>query len=103
MGLQNSSGAALVDDSFDDLKVLTKSDTIDEAHRLKDVRAIRSTAGGAVTVITQAAAAAAFAAGAPPTSSNGVAVTLVAGETLRLRVAYLLSTGTSAADVEALY
>lgn len=103
MGLQNSTGVELVDDSFNDIAIVTKSDTIDEAHRLKDVRAIRSTAGGAVKVITYAAYSAAMALGAYPTAANGVVVTLVAGETLRLRVAFVLSTGTAAADVEALY
>lgn len=103
MGLQSAKGAALCDDSFDDIAVVTKSDTIDEAHRLQRVRAIRSTAGGAVKVITQAAYDAAMAVGALPTAADGKVVTLVAGETLKLRVAFVLSTGTAAADIEALF
>lgn len=103
MGLQNGKGAALTDDSFDDIAVVTPSDTIDEAHHLKGVRAIRSTAGGAVKVISQAAYNTVLAAGAEPVAANGVVVTLVAGETLRLRVAFVLATGTTAADIEALF
>lgn len=103
MALQSSTGADLVDDSFNDILVVTPSDTISEAQRLKDVRAIRSTAGGAVKVITQAVAAAGQRTGSAVTATQGVVVTLVAGETLRLQVAYVLATGTAAADVEALF
>lgn len=103
MALQNSTGAERVDASYDDLKVVTKSDTIGPTQRLGDVRALRSTAGGAITLITERAETLALAAGAAPTAAAAVAVTLTAGETLPIRAVYVLSTGTAAADIEALF
>jgi len=103
MARQTPTGAESVDDSFDDIQAITKSDTIDEAHRLQRVRAIRSQAGGTVKLITQAAYDAAMAAGALPTAANGVALTLAAGETLRVRTAFVLATDTAAADLWALF
>lgn len=103
MGLQNSLGAALVDDSFDDVLVAVPSDTIAETTRLKDCRAIRSTAGGAVKLITNRVNEVGAKTGSAVTAAQAVIVTLVAGETLRIRAAYILATGTAAADIELLF
>lgn len=56
MGLQSPKGADLVDSSYDDAAVVTPSDTISSAHRLRGVRGLFADVGGNITVISNAAA-----------------------------------------------
>lgn len=103
MPRQNSSGAANVDKSFDDALVVTPSDTIGPAQRLRDVRGIFCDVGGTLKVITQNVAAASEAGGPALTAANGVSFTVVAGQVLDLKVAYVLATGTAATGIKALF
>lgn len=103
MGLQNGKGAGLVDGAFDDAQTVTPSDTINAAHRLKDVRGLWSNDGGDVAVITETVAAAGEKSGTAPTAANEVIFTLLPGVFLPLRVAYVLAADTAATDVKVFY
>lgn len=101
----NSKGAACVDTSFEDAVAVTASDTIDEAHRLRGVRALWADVAGTVKIITEAAAARAELNGnpVPVTATQGVALTFLAGVPVPIRAAYVLATGTAATGIKALY
>lgn len=103
MALQDTLGADLVNDSFGDAAVVTKSDTIGPTTRLRDVRGIWADVAGTVNVITEAAAKASEVNGAALSSANGVSFTLLAGQVLPLKVAYVLSTGTAATGIKVLF
>lgn len=103
MGLQTSTGAAMVDSSFSDALAVTPSDTIAPAQRLHGVRAIWADVAGTVSVITQAVAAKAETSGGALTAGNAVSFTLLAGQPLPLEVAYVLATGTAATGLKALF
>lgn len=103
MGLQNSRGAALADEAYDDALAVTPSDTISPAHRLTGVRGLFADVGGTITLITSAAASAGDLNGPPVTSANGVEFTVLPGVVLPVRAAYVLATGTAATGIKALF
>lgn len=99
----NAKGAQLVDTSFEDAIAVTPSDTLDAAHRLRNVRAIWADVAGTISVITEAVAKQSEINGnpVPLTSAQAVPLTLTAGRELQLRVAYVLATGTAATGIKA--
>lgn len=101
MGRQTSTGAEAVDPAFADAVAVTPSDTIDPAHRLRDVRGVWADVAGTLTVITERVAAAGETAGSAVTATQAVALTLTAGQVLPLQVAYVLATGTAATGIKA--
>lgn len=103
MGLQSSTGADMVDLSFDDALPVVPSDTISPATRLSAVRAIYADVAGTVSVITARVAERGDKTGSAVTAAQAVSFTLTAGKELSLRVAYVLATGTAATGIKALF
>lgn len=99
MALQNGNGADLVDGSYNDVQAVTASDTISDAHRLRDVRGIRADVGGNLTVVSEAAAVAVGGVDGNLTAA-GVQLVIGTGELIPLRVAYVLTTGTTATGLK---
>lgn len=102
MGLQSGTGAELVDSSFNDAVVVTPSNTIAAAERLRDVRGIWADVGGNVTLITDAVASKSEVDGGNLTASNAVTFVVPTGKVLPVKTAYVLSTGTAATGIKAL-
>lgn len=101
MGLQNGLGASLVDPSFDDVVAVTPSDVLTAAHRLSGVRALRCDVGGNLTLITNTVAAADDKNGTATVSGQAVQLVAATAETIQIRAAYVLATGTTATGIKA--
>lgn len=102
MGLQISTGADAVDDSFADASVVVPSDTISAATRLRQVRGIICDVGGTVTLITEIAAQNGDKTGSAVTAGQAVPFALGSGVLLRIQAAYILATGTTATGIKVL-
>lgn len=103
MARQTSLGADTVDEAFSDVLAAVPSDTISAATRLRDVRGIWADVAGTLKVITEAVASLAETNGAVLSAANGVTLTMTAGAPLKLRVAYVLATGTAATGIKVFF